>query len=62
MGKDNQKCDCGQTLKFVEDVPFQGRSSGDQFIVKVASAIYECPDHGLWRIGVDGSRQRLVKR
>ena len=62
MGKNDQKCDCGRPLTFVEDVPFQAHGSGDQLIVPVASSIYKCPVHGLWRIGIDGSRQRVQRK
>ena len=50
--------DCDQPLTFVRDLPLDDkeiRSNSQGFSVPLASSIYECPEHGQFRIYISGA-------
>jgi hypothetical protein len=50
-----KKCpQCSRTLTYVKDVPFEAHDQGAEIAVRLASSIYQCPDHGPWRIFISG--------
>lgn len=61
-----QKCrECGAPLKYVEDVDpeFYGvPGSSSKVTVPLASKIYECEQHGLWRIYINDVAEKVVRR
>ena len=62
MANADLKCElCSRPLTFVEEVKSQPYGDGRQVIIPLASDIYECPEHGLWRIFISGLRE-LVKK
>ncbi len=58
MASEAPKCDkCGRSMVFIGDVkPEIISSDGDHFTVPLASAIWECNEHGCWRIYTSGTR------
>ena len=60
MANDDLKCElCSRPLTFVEEVKSQPYGAGSQVIVPLVSDIYECPEHGRWRIYISGHRERV---
>ena len=62
MSEGRLACECGRPLSFVKNVPFQVYGTEEQLVVPPASDIYECPEHGFWRVFVSGTRQRVTLR
>ena len=57
-----QKCDlCGRPMTFVERPKFEAGSDGGRINVTLASEIWECEEHGLWRIYTSGRRERVTR-
>ena len=46
---------CSRSLTYVRDFPYEDRSQRDAIGVSLASNIYRCPEHGLWRIFISGA-------
>ena len=42
-------------MTYVEDVPLEAGSDELRIAVRLASSIYQCPDHGFFRIFVGGA-------
>ena len=54
--EDNQKCPkCSKKLIWVKSGPRESIPSGDKIVMKLASEIFRCVDHGLWRIYISGA-------
>jgi hypothetical protein len=47
--------ECSRAMTYVEDVPLEAGSDQLRIAVRLASAIYHCPDHGYFRIFVGGA-------
>ena len=47
---------CPRKLRYITSVTTGGGAyrSGDSFNVKVDSHVYECPEHGGWRLAPNG--------
>ena len=55
-------CECGQEMTFVEDGDEPPHFGSSRIIMPLASDIWECPDHGLWRIYISGARERVERQ
>ena len=56
MANDDKACpQCQGKLAYVKEGPQETSSSGDKIIVTLASSIYRCPTHGLWRFYISGA-------
>lgn len=60
MTSPTQLCpNCGAILEYVKPVRFDEKEmkpvGSDRFTLKLASDIYQCPQHGLWRIYISGA-------
>ncbi len=48
-------------MTFVERPKFEAGSDGGRINVTLASEIWECEEHGLWRIYISGRRERVTR-
>jgi hypothetical protein len=63
MTEQDQACpECSCALTYVEDVPLEAGSDKMRIAVRLASTIYKCPDHGLFRIFVGGAVVPYTRR
>jgi hypothetical protein len=49
---------CRRVLTYVKEGPTEFRSSGDKIIGKLASDIFRCDEHGLFRIYISGAVEK----
>ena len=53
---------CQRPLTYLRDWPFEERPSApSKFAVALASALYECPEHGQFRIYISGRVESVKK-
>jgi hypothetical protein len=50
---------CDQTLTYVEDVKSEIFGQHEGVTVPLASQIYECPEHGPWRLFASGRIEKM---
>ena len=50
---------CHNNIPKVADWPTEMDTSGGQIVLSLASAVYECPQHGHWRIYVSGAHRKV---
>jgi hypothetical protein len=50
---------CQHTLRYVEDVKSEIFRQHDNLTVPLASQIYECPEHGPWRLFASGRIEKM---
>lgn len=41
---------CSRPMKYIGDWPSESSTEGGNIRVSLASSVYECPEHGLWRV------------
>jgi len=59
-GKKQNCPECGKPLRIIEKVPAQVNAAGQsRMSMPVASWIYECDEHGRFRIDISGTTKRL---
>ena len=59
-GKKQDCPECGKPLRIIEKVPLHARDSGRSHLsTPLASWIYECDEHGRFRIDIAGNAKRV---
>jgi hypothetical protein len=53
---------CLGNLLYVKACPCETRSSSATIIGSLASDIYRCPEHGLWRFSMSGAVSPYIDR
>lgn len=53
--------ECKRDIPHIQDWPQESRVEGSQFVVSLASGVYECPDHGYFRIYISGAAVPVTK-
>lgn len=53
---------CQHTLTYVEDVESEVFAQHGTLTVPLASQIYECPEHGQWRLFASGRIEKVDRR
>ena len=53
---------CQHTLTYVEDVTSEVFGQHGTLTVPLASQIYNCPEHGHWRLYVSGRIEKVDRR
>ena len=51
--------DCGAPLVHVREMEMETRFEGGQFVVPFASQIYQCSNHGQFRVFINGKVERF---
>jgi hypothetical protein len=54
---------CQRDIPLVQEWPQEGPyGSGSQLVMPLASGVYECPEHGYWRIFISGASEKIERR
>jgi hypothetical protein len=53
---------CHGPVTHIQDWPDEVSGQGGQIVVSLASAVYECPEHGYYRIFISGAHQKVERR
>jgi hypothetical protein len=63
MPHDTMLCPvCKNEIPHIEDWSQEIYGSGSQIVVPLASAVYECSEHGFWRIYISGAFEKVERR
>lgn len=53
---------CSSALAYVEEITPVTGGEGNQILVPLASDVYRCAQHGLWRVFMSGDVVPLVEK
>jgi hypothetical protein len=52
---------CSKEMTYIKDWPMEGHATSSGFTVKLASFVYECSEHGTWRIYISGAYEKVER-
>lgn len=63
-GEKRERCPtCDETMEYVKRYPSESeiQSGAERFSIPLDSHIWRCPEHGLWRISMNGEKVAIVE-